>query len=178
MENDMTTSTDSDNLLSPSPFLAVVSQLGAIELDPCPPPQGVEGLIWPSREYRQERGEDGRALSWKVKMGALVYVCPPDTDWREWVAKADAEHSARLCEIVLLMAARVASRSFHEARAKAVCFWRGTLPLLVPETQEPVPYAKGAGPSMAVLYWGLREPRFREVFAPYGKVVRWKGDGA
>lgn len=164
-----------DCYLTPSDFLAVLSKMGRIELDPAGSEAG--SLIWPTMEYRLDRGEDGLALPWKVRMGSLVYCNPPYSESRRWIEKADAEHARFRSEIFLLVAARTDTIATQAMQARLVCFWKGRITFLDPVTKEPPKDKKGkpAGamfPSM-VLYYGLRESRFREVFEPHGKVVRW-----
>lgn len=169
-------SAGNDLYLTPDDFLAVLSKMGPIELDPAGSTAG--SFVWPTREYRLDRGEDGLILPWKVKLGALVYCNPPYSQSRKWVEKADAEHAKHLSEIILLVAARTDTIATQAMRATCVCFWKGRLTFIDPVTKKPPVDAKGkpAGamfPSM-VAYYGHREKRFREVFEPCGKVVRWK----
>ncbi len=164
-----------DLYLTPDSFLAVVSKFGAIELDPAGSAQG--SSVWPTREYRLDRGEDGLTLPWKAKMGAIVYCNPPYSETRKWIEKADAEHALHMSEIVMLVAARTETIAVQACRAKCICFWKGRITFVDPETKAPPVDAKGKPaasmfPSM-VLFWSLREKRIREVFEPYGKVVRW-----
>ena len=164
-----------DCYLTPDSFLAVLREMGPIELDPAGSEAG--SFVKPAREYRLDRGEDGLALPWKVKMGALVYCNPPYSQTRKWVEKADAEHAKHLSEIILLVAARTDTIATQAMKAKCVCFWKGRITFIDPITKQPPldKHGKPAGamfPSM-MLYYGLREPRFREVFEPHGKVVRW-----
>jgi hypothetical protein len=164
-----------DGYLTPDSFLGVLSKMGAIELDPAG--SEAESFIWPSREYRLDRGEDGLALSWKVKLGSIVFCNPPYSETRKWIEKADVEHAQHLSEIFLLVAARTETIAMQASKARFVCFWKGRITFVDPATKKPPTDANGkpAGamfPS-CVLYYGIREARFREVFEPFGKVVRW-----
>lgn len=168
-------SSGNDNYLTPDNFLAVLSKMGRIALDPAGSEAG--SFVWPDREYRLDRSEDGLALPWKVGLGQLVYCNPPYSESRRWIEKADAEYEKHHSEIFLLVAARPDTIAAQAMKARFVCFWKGRLTFIDPVTKQPPVDAKGkpAGamfPSM-VLYYGVREARFREVFGPCGKVVRW-----
>jgi hypothetical protein len=168
-------STGNDFYLTPGGFLVAMRKLGNIELDPCGSAAG--SLVLADREYQIERGEDGLALSWKVKLGNLCYFNPPYSQTRKWIEKADAEFKQHMSSSVGLVAARVGTIAAQNMHAKFVCFLKGRLTFLNPETRSP-PLDKKGKPTGAmfdsmVIYYGLNEKKFREVFEPLGKVVRW-----
>lgn len=167
-------STGNDGYLTPDNFLAVLSQMGPIELDPC----GDErSHIWPDRDYRLDKGEDGLLESWQVADGALVFCNPPYSQARQWIEKADLEWEVWRSNIYLLIAARTGTIALQQTNASMACFWRGRLTFVDPATGQP-PKDRHGRPVGAmfdsmVLGYTDDEARFRKVFAPHGRVVKW-----
>jgi hypothetical protein len=169
-------STGNDFYLTPADFLDVVRLMGPIELDPAGSEKG--SFVNAEREYRLDRGEDGLVLSWRLRsIDALSFCNPPYSKGRAWIEKADAEFEQHESESLLLIAARTETVAVQASKACFICFVKGRLTFCDPITKAPPKDAKGKDtaamfPSM-VLYYGQREARFRAVFEPLGKVVRW-----
>jgi site-specific DNA-methyltransferase (adenine-specific) len=103
---------------------------------------------------------------WRSACDGLVYVNPPYSQARAWLAKCATE-SAEGIEIIALVPARTDTRAWHESiwrYADAVCFWRGRLRFVGATASAPFP--------SAVVYYGHRAERFRAVFGQAGRVVR------
>lgn len=187
-------SVGNDYYLTGARILLPIREFGIIELDPCgackpifDDPESedrkiighepVKSLVFAEREYRLDRGEDGLALPWRVKMGNIWYSNPPYSQTRKWVEKADAEHKRWLSEGLMLIAARTGAKAIQAAKARLICFLDERLRFLDPETLLLPTDAKGKPTSAMfdsmVMYYGMREAAFRAAFEPYGKVVRW-----
>lgn len=117
--------------------------------------------------------EDGLAHFWheEVKgLDGLVYVNPPyGNKVKTWVKKAVAEANEGV-EIVMLTAARVDTKWFHEIfdSADAICFWKGRLKFINLRTLERTDPA--FFPS-ALAYWGDNVDRFYEAFDDKGHIM-------
>jgi len=153
------TGTGRDDWQTPPAVLELVRQVAPIALDPCSAPGNPVG----AERWCCPPG-DGLSISWGVDSG-LVYVNPPYSQCRAWLAKCDSEATAGV-EIVALVPARTDTRAWHESiwpAASAVCFWRGRLRFVGATASAPFP--------SAIVYYGSRAGLFRRVFCGVGHVV-------
>lgn len=144
---------------TPIEVLNRIRQFDVIGLDPCSNEDSiVDALI----EWSLP-GQDGLACNWLFC--GLVYVNPPyGHQIMEWVRKMVNEASCG-AEIIALVPARTDAAWWQNfaTQARAICFWRGRLRFLGADSSAPFP--------SAVLYWGDRVARFKEVFQSAGWVV-------
>jgi hypothetical protein len=145
---------------TPPEVVTLVAQVfgGQIDLDPC---ASVEGLPLAAENWSVELGHDGLTKPW----AGTVYVNPPFGTLRAWAEKCAAE-AATGAEVILLMPARTDTRAWHQhvSTASAVVLWRGRLTFVGAPSVAPFP--------VALVYWGPRIQRFREVFGAHGMVFR------
>ena len=147
-----------------------VFKAGVIDLDPC---SNGSSIVRAGVEYRLP-ATDGLKASWRFKR---IYVNPPYGSDKErgtrishWLARC-AEARATGAEVIALVP--VATNTGHWKRyvwgvATSVAFLYDTrLKFLVNGD----PNTKGAPMSCAMIYWGDRGARFRQVFSTYGAVV-------
>lgn len=149
-----------EHLRTPQVLLACVQQIGPIGLDPCAVRDSlVDALVeWHGPPHESE---DGLARSWTGY--GLVYCFPPPRQADVWVLKMAREARAGV-EIVALVDSRTDAPWLHDfvfPTATAVCYLRDSLQAIGEPDAAP----------RAVVYWGERAERFREVFATAGFVV-------
>jgi phage N-6-adenine-methyltransferase len=96
----------SDEWSTPPEFIAgLVKRFGAFDLDPCCRHETAK-----APKYYTQR-EDGLAQPW----GGLVYVNPPFSNPKIWVAKAISEvHNDGNTRVIMLLPAAVDTQWFHE----------------------------------------------------------------
>ena len=135
---------------------------GEIALDPCSGPGSIVGA-----RVEWTEADDGLPRPWTIDAhGGVAYVNPPYGRALPTWTEMCANEAMSGCEIALLVPARPDTRWWHSSvvgAADAICFWRGRLRFLGAPSSAPFP--------SALVYYGRREERFREVFAPYGWVV-------
>ena len=170
------TASGRDDWQTPPHVLELVRSVAPIALDPCTSESNPTGarthVWWPNG--------DGLAFDW-ASTGGLVYVNPPYSQIRKWLAKCAAE-STRGAEIIALVPARTDTRAWHESvtTADAICFWRGRLQFIDAATGKPAQvwsaakqrFVDAAAPfPSALVYWGWSSERFARVFEGRGMVV-------
>lgn len=177
-------SSKSDDWGTPEKILQPIREhMGGIALDPC---ANVCRLVGQKNIHLPQ---DGLAVSWLDEVQApdpldlyavstpvraiqqgVIFVNPPyGRAVKDWVRKCIAEANEG-AEIVLLTAARVDTRWFHEIfdNADAVCFIKGRLKFVdlnTGETGDPAFF-----PS-ALAYWGPHVYRFQAAFEDMGHIV-------
>lgn len=144
---------------------------GTIHLDPCSNEYSVVNAVV---EYGLPE-HDGLKESWDYP---TIYVNPPygidrerGTSIRHWLAKCEEAHRAYQSEVIALVP--VATNTGHWKRcvfgkAAAVCFLYDTRLRFLVRGRDG---GKGAPMACALVYWGSRLGRFREVFNRFGAVV-------
>lgn len=170
---------------TPAEVLELVRRVAPIGLDPCTSPANPTGA-WifavASAEFDRLQSpgvvgpmkRDGLSPDWtwrgNTPPGSLVFVNPPYGEGiGDWTARCvvAADHG---CEVIALVPARTDTSYFHRDLAPpasdAVCFWRGRVTFVNPDT--------GAGdpatfPS-ALVYYGARRFRFASVFSEAGAI--------
>ena len=156
------TGTGRDDWCTPDVVLDRVRRVGRIALDPCSNANSIVGA-----NISCDEQADGLAHDWRADEDAVVYVNPPYSQLRKWVARCDHEWSMghNACTIALVPA-RTDTRAWHEVRPTAVCFWRGRITFVGARAPAPFP--------SALLCWALGEPldRFCAAFADAGQVLR------
>ena len=144
---------------------------GKIELDPC---SNRYSIVKATVEYMMPE-YDGLIESWDYK---TIYVNPPyganreaKTTIKNWLLRCAAANREHASEVIALVP--VASNTSHwkEAvwgEAAAICFLYDTRLKFLVKGEEST---KGAPMSCALIYWGDRFTRFKEVFLDFGAVV-------
>jgi len=154
-----------DDWLTPKWVVERVHRFGGIALDPCP----AVGFNWVDSETCLG-ANNGLKESWETP--GLVFVNPPyGRDIRKWTKRALAFR--QLCgDIVLLVPARTDTKWFQElaAEAPAICFIKGRLKFIKPDTLEETDPA----PFPSALVWFGTEGGFGDVFGDLGLV--WERD--
>jgi phage N-6-adenine-methyltransferase len=133
---------------------------GQIDLDPC---GAVKSLVGARKQYLLSRGEDGLKLPWEGK----IFVNPPFSTSRFWVKRAAEEVLGDDSkELIMLLPARVDTKSFHEVIVPSVdliCFWKGRLTFVGAPASAPFP--------VMFCYWGPRWDAFKDAFHSHGHTV-------
>jgi len=146
-----------DDWRTPPEVIAVVKEAfgGTIDLDPC---GNRYSLVGAKKQYLLSRGEDGLDAEWHGR----VFVNPPFSNAKDWLEKAACSTHA---ETLLLMPARVDTRSFHKfgVTANAFAFWKGRSTFVGGKASAPFP--------VVFLYWGGHVERFILAFEPHGFVL-------
>lgn len=143
---------------TPLEVLELVRAFDAIGLDPC---SNAGSIVGAAVEWRMERDGDSLLRDWRGH--GLVYVNPPYSRFlRAWTAKC-AQSGA---EVIACVPARTDARWWHQSAvtADAICYWRGRLRFLGAPSSAPFP--------SALLYFGPRVERFRDVFAAVGVTAK------
>lgn len=174
----VTLSSAKQDWLTPPYFLDIVRTLGPIAMDPCANPQSFVRAWW---QFFGPGHIDGLDVRWYIPENTVCFVNPPyGRALHLWAAKMAAEGSSIIhaadAHLVALIPARTGTgywERFLWPFADAVCFWHGG-------TSHPSrmcfygldgrPADTGATFDAAVVYFGKRRERFRDVFAPYGTV--------
>jgi len=150
---------------TPPEVLDRVRKVNNIALDPCSNPMSIVDA-----DLEIMPPQDGLTVPW-LQDGGLTFVNPPyGREVKYWTAKARKEAS-KGAEIILLTAARVDTRWFHEdlfSGASAICFWKGRIKFIDPVTR------KQGNPALfpsAVVYWGDNCLGFAKAFADAGYVM-------
>jgi hypothetical protein len=163
------TGTGSDHWCTPPEVVALVSDLGPIELDPC---SNEHSIVGASRSFDGVEW-DGLAESWVDRVGSfvsrrgLVYVNPPYSAMFDWAVKMRQEAFAG-SPIVALIPARTDTRAWKVLGecADAIGLWRGRLKFLVDGVQG------GTAPFPSALVGiNVSQRRFRQVFSETCQVV-------
>jgi site-specific DNA-methyltransferase (adenine-specific) len=164
---------------TPADVLEIVRRVAPIGLDPCtsndnPTRAAVWAVAPGTAEGRWSMRVDGLSTSWtwsaNTPSGELVYVNPPyGRGIEKWTARC-LEEAQRGAEIIALIPARTDTIYFHRdvapPAAQAICFWRGRVTFINPDTGagDPAPF-----PS-ALVYYGARRYRFASVFSAAGSI--------
>lgn len=150
----------SDAWQTPDNVLQLVRQVGPIVLDPCTTKLNPTGA-----QYIVTVVDDGLLGNWDL--GGLVYVNPPYSAVRAWMACCREEAHVG-AEIIALVPARTDTRWFQDNCApplsSAVCFWRGRLKFVGAPQSAPFP--------SALVYWGPRADLFCGIFYTKGRIWR------
>jgi len=136
---------------------AVLTTLGAIDLDPC----AEKGRGIPATTHLT-KGDDGLAHPWKGR----VYMNPPYGDGiGEWTTKLRREYDAkRVTEAVALVPARTETDWWESLAPDFVCLIHGRLRFSDGPTAAPFP--------SAVVYLGKSPDTFTNAFKAIGPVYR------
>lgn len=148
---------------------------GSIDLDPC---SNEYSIVKAKNEYMISY-IDGLYAEWSYP---TIYVNPPygkDRDYgtsiKDWLNKCVETHNKYNSEILALIP--VATNTMHWKvcvfqHASSIAFLHDTrLKFLINGVAD----GKGAPMACAMVYWGSRIDRFKEVFKEYGEVVKLKG---
>ena len=175
----VTLSSDKQNWLTPPYFLDLVRKIGPISFDPCANPLSFVHAWWSC--YGPENHIDGLSFRWQIPRDTVCFVNPPyGRALALWANKMAADGSTIIhkdgAHLVALIPARTGTgywEKFIWPFADAVCFWHGG-------TQHPSrmcfynldgrPADTGATFDAAVVYFGARRDRFKDVFDSYGTV--------
>jgi site-specific DNA-methyltransferase (adenine-specific) len=151
-----------DNWRTPPEVVKVVRHAlgGVIDLDPC---GNRHSLVGADKQYLLSKGQDGLRLPWKGR----IFINPPFSSSGLWVAKAVQEFAlGDGLELIMLLPARVDTRSFHEYIAPSVtgvCFWKGRISFVGAKASAPFP--------TMFCYWGEDLVQFAEAFRARGHVM-------
>lgn len=175
----VTLSSAKQDWLTPPYFLDLVRQLGPIAMDPCANPLSFVRAWW--QFFGPMNHIDGLAARWQVPAETVCFVNPPyGRMLKLWAAKMASEGSSIIrdadAHLVALIPARTGTSYWEKYLwpfADAVCFWTGG-------TQHPSrmcfydlngrPAETGATFDAAVVYFGQRRDRFKDIFDSYGTV--------
>lgn len=175
----VTLSSAKQDWLTPPYFLDIVRELGPIALDPCANPQSFVRAWWSF--FGPPNHVDGLSLRWYTPADTVCFVNPPYGRTLSWWAQKMASEGSTIirasgAHLVALIPARTGTgywEQFLWPFADAVCFWHGG-------TQYPSrmcfygldgrPADTGATFDAAVVYFGQRRDRFKDVFSRYGTV--------
>lgn len=135
---------------------AVISCLGAIDLDPCS--NEGEPNVPAARHYT--RADDGLSKAWKGR----VFMNPPyGNDIDPWPVKLVDEYRAgNATEAIALVPARTDTQWFRVFRDGLVCLVTGRLRFIGNDASAPFP--------SALVYLGKHRGRFLKQFSPIGDV--------
>jgi site-specific DNA-methyltransferase (adenine-specific) len=150
-----------DNWRTPQNVVDVVRKAfgGPIDLDPC---GGWYSLVGAGKQYLLSKGQDGLALPWVGN----VFVNPPFSTSKHWVAKAVSE-AATDVDLILLLPARVDTKAFHEKIARSVdliAFWKGRITFVGAPASAPFP--------VMFCYWGTHPRRFSAAFEKHAFIMK------
>lgn len=170
------TSSKRKNWRTPPEFKVVLDKLARVGLDPC---GHKHSIMKAKKQYLlKERGENGLKLTWRGH--GLVFVNPPYTrKIRVWFEKLlrELERDATL-ECVFLVAARTETKWYQKfvfGHAQAICYTKGRYKFLGPTKSGK---RVGAMFPSAVVYYGRRPSKFKEVFGETGHVELLTDNGA
>ena len=163
----------SQNWGTPSNYVRAIHQFfqDGVDLDPCSNEHSVVGA---KVEYRLPR-QDGLKEPWDHRS---IYVNPPYGADRErgtriihWLARCQMAHQQFGSEVLALVP--VASNTLHWKRhvwphAACIAFLYDTRLKFSVDGRDG---GKGAPMSCAMIYWGTRQGRFKEVCSVFGAVV-------
>lgn len=158
---------------TPQKYVDAVKEVfgGAIDLDPC---SNESSIVGARVEYTPPK-HDGLKESWSHRR---IYVNPPygidherGTTIKHWLYRCALANRAHGSEVLALVP--VATNTSHWKRyvfgkARAVCFLSDTRLRFLVNGRDG---GKGAPMSCAMIYWGNRYERFRDVFKKHGAVV-------
>lgn len=161
---------------TPKKFLDVLYEMGPIRLDPC---SNKYSLVeskerWtpttrylPNGKKVSKKAQETFELEWPKD--GLIYVNPPYGKESDPFMEKMAQEGAAGAEIISLVPARVDTARWHQyaEQADAICFWKGRISFINPETGEP---QSGTKFPSAVLYWGPRVSKFVDTFSDYGSI--------
>jgi len=158
---------------TPRKYVQAVKEVfgGHIALDPC---SNQYSIVAADAEYRLP-DKDGLHESWDFP---TIYVNPPygadrerGTSIRDWLlrcAQANEHYGSEVLALVPVATNTGHWKKYVFGKARAICFLYDTrLKFLVNGKSG----GKGAPMSCAMVYWGERYVRFREVFLAFGAVV-------
>lgn len=175
----VTLSSAKQDWLTPPYFLEIVRRFGPIALDPCGNPWSFVRAWW--TYFGPPNHICGLMNSWWVPEDTVCFVNPPyGRTLHLWAMKMASEYGNYFDRsqgsLIALIPARTGTgywEQFIWPFADAVCFWHGG-------RQYPSrmcfydlsgrPADTGATFDAAVVYFGNRRDRFKEVFEPYGTV--------
>lgn len=159
-----------DDWNTPGELLEPVREfLGAIDLDPC---WNRTSLTEPKVGFDlANQGQDGLKLPWGK---CRVFVNPP---WGrvigQWCVKAELEKRENGAGIVMLLPANTDTKAWQLIvfpHAEAICFMKGRVAFIDPETGQPA--EQGVTKGAAFVYFGRRSYKdFQRVFEPFGHVI-------
>jgi site-specific DNA-methyltransferase (adenine-specific) len=164
----MTAAKDSWN--TPDELLEPVREFfkGQIGLDPC---WNASSITEPKLKFCLDEGQDGLQLGWGR---TTVFVNPP---WGKvislWVQKAVAESEENGAGVIMLLPANTDTKAWQNfvfPHAEAICFLRGRVTFLDPDTG--MPAKQGVTKGASFVYFGRRSYKeFRDVFGSLGHVI-------
>jgi len=109
MSESFDTLAGTDDWLTPPEVVAALKACGGVALDPC---HSAESLLDAEYIIDVTDGGDGLREDW-FEIDGIVYVNPPFSDLRSWVAKCATE-SAKGAHVLLLMPMRLDTVAVHE----------------------------------------------------------------
>ncbi len=168
-----TVNSQSQNWGTPLKYVRAVQEFfgGSIDLDPC---SNEHSVVNAKVEYRLPH-HDGLKQSWDH---GTIYVNPPygadrerGTKIADWLDRCLMAHQRYSSEVIALVP--VASNTLHWKRnvwphAASIAFLYDTRLKFLVDGKDG---GKGAPMSCAMVYWGKRPSRFKEVFSKFGAVV-------
>jgi hypothetical protein len=165
--------TSSQDWCTPKKYVDAVRLFfhGKIGLDPC---SNRQSIVHAATEYLPPR-TDGLEETWDYK---TIYINPPygidkerGTSIRDWLRRCCDARLAHGSEVLALVP--VATNTGHWkkyvfGRANSVCFLADTRLKFVIEGNGDT---KGAPMACAIVYWGVDNERFYDIFSKFGAVV-------
>lgn len=167
-----------NDYLSPASVLERVAKVGPIVLDPCANdkhPEHVGAELY----LTQATGVEPDGVAWMhelckrgISNGVIYSNSPYGRETRQWLqAYSDVRGPlAGNIGTIALCPGRTDSSYWGPSwdTASAVCFWRGRLHFINPDTMEPE--SDGAGHGSVLFGWGPIQYRFCEAFKDAGTV--------
>lgn len=162
---------------TPPWIIGLVKQLdrGYIGLDPC---SNATSMVGAGHRYTKDNGLDGLQQTWRGL--GTVFMNPPHSqspnNIEPWIEKFleefppyEPSHKLWKDQFVGLVPAKTGPRWFHEAveSCTSVCFLKGRIKFWQNGVEMPGP---GKFDSL-VLYRGIWDEKFKNLFKPYGWVV-------
>ena len=147
---------------TPDVVLELARQMGPIALDPC---SNETSIVGATVEWRLERDGDSLMRPWPAT--GMVWVNPPyGRSVGLWTSRCRDYAWVSGGEAIALVPARTDTTWWHRdcvpPKSDAVCFWKGRLTFLGAPASAPFP--------SALVYWGPRRFKFRDVFQGSGAI--------
>ena len=134
-----------------------------LALDPC---SGPESILEPTRAYGPHLSDpslqDGLAVPWVPR----TYVNPPYKHLKEWLAKAVAEATRGVSEILVLAPVRTHRPWFRTAWLHADC-------VIALNSLKFRGYDQAFPAPLCLMYWGDRAGILELLASPLGERVHW-----